>query len=52
MRKLLMTLSTGAVVAFALCLSQGTRDARADVYYPWCANYGGSDGPGVPVCSL
>lgn len=52
MRKFLVTLSAAAILTFAVCMLQGARPAHADVYYPWCASYGGADSPGVPVCSF
>jgi hypothetical protein len=51
MRRLLVTIAAAVTLTLAL-VPTDTTPARADVYYPWCASYGGGDSPGVPVCSF
>ena len=50
-----MNISFAAMSATTLglicAIAVGTSLASADVYYPWCASYGGGDSPGVPVCA-
>jgi len=41
-----------AMLAVVFTLAAAITPAAADIYYPWCASYGGADGAGVPVCAF
>ena len=51
MRKAILIFA-GAIMASAWLLAESTAPANAYVYYPWCARYGGSGAPGVPICGF
>ena len=53
MRKAILVLLAGLAFVSVWSFVDGTRTAEAEVYYPWCARYGGGKlAPGVPICGF
>ena len=53
MRKAILVLTAGFAFMSVWSLFEGTPPAKAEVYYPWCARYGGGKlAPGIPICGF
>lgn len=50
MRMLYYSLAGFAIAVFATIAD--SRPTQASEWYPWCANYGGRQSPGTPVCGF